>query len=424
VGVEDKTRVVAQLAAKHGKRLHQFLGRRIRNAADVPDLWRGLPQGLNALMCDLDADPTPVPSILELFSHGLSATTARSAGRKTMPWTYSSESAVTGRRPKRRHPFVGVLAAMLLFPPAAPGSTPQGADSKSQRPQTAPAAPQHPVGKAGLPRVTIEARKERQALRLKVDHFVTSVVIQPENESLMRWNAPICPLVAGLPRNIGEFMLARISQAARAARAPLAGRRCRANLLVIATAHPDRVLKEWRWLARTGRIDTREGIEPVWSFIKSREPVVVWYNTVAGCGGASPHFGAKSAAELNSAIGSAQPNASLGRSYCQNSIDTHLTYGDVRSIFSAIVVVDTNRLKHVTVGQLADYVSLVGLVNVRTHTDGGGAQTILRLFRDPKPPHGLTPWDRALLYSLYNTSQSGKLQLIDMEVTMVKRIAP
>jgi hypothetical protein len=181
-----------------------------------------------------------------------------------MPCTYSSESAVASRRPKRRHPFAGALAALLLLPVTAPGFTPQGGDASS-----------------GLPRVTIEASKERQALRRRVNKFVTAVVVQPENESLIRWNAPICPLVAGLPRNIGEFMLARISQAALAARAPL-----------------------------------------------------------------------------------------------------------------------------------------------RTDTDGGGVPTILRLFRDPKPPDGLTPWDRALLYSLYNTSQSGKLQLIDMEVTMVKRIAP
>jgi RNA polymerase sigma factor (sigma-70 family) len=38
VGVEDKNRVIAQLAAKQGGRLHQFLRRRVRNAADIPDL--------------------------------------------------------------------------------------------------------------------------------------------------------------------------------------------------------------------------------------------------------------------------------------------------------------------------------------------------------------------------------------------------
>jgi RNA polymerase sigma factor (sigma-70 family) len=38
VGVEDKNQMVAQLAAKEGARLRRFLRRRVRNAADVPDL--------------------------------------------------------------------------------------------------------------------------------------------------------------------------------------------------------------------------------------------------------------------------------------------------------------------------------------------------------------------------------------------------
>lgn len=38
VGAEDKNRLVAQLAVDQGERLRQFLRRRVRNAADIPDL--------------------------------------------------------------------------------------------------------------------------------------------------------------------------------------------------------------------------------------------------------------------------------------------------------------------------------------------------------------------------------------------------
>jgi hypothetical protein len=325
-----------------------------------------------------------------------------------MTWAYASDSAATGRRPERSHPFVAALAAILVVPVVALGDT-------------VPTASQPPAAKAGLSKVMIESAQERQALRRQVRQFVASVIVQHGNESLVRWNDPVCPLVAGLPRNWGEFILARISEAARAARAPLAGSSCRANLFVIATGHPDLVVKTW--LARDPQIETHEGIEPARSLLESTRPVRVWYNTVRSCGGAIS-TGAVAAAELNSTMGSSNPSGTLGPSYCQNGIDTPLSYGDVRSIYSAIVIVDTNRLKQVTIGQLADYVSLVGLVNVRPDTDGEGVPTILRLFRDPNPPRELTPWDQALLYSLYNTNQSGKLQLTDMEVTMVRRIAP
>ena len=38
MGAEDKNRLVTQLAADQGQRLRQFLRRRVRNAADIPDL--------------------------------------------------------------------------------------------------------------------------------------------------------------------------------------------------------------------------------------------------------------------------------------------------------------------------------------------------------------------------------------------------
>ncbi|MGH8289710.1 MAG: hypothetical protein ACREV7_11890 [Steroidobacteraceae bacterium] len=306
-----------------------------------------------------------------------------------------------------RHNLVPFLAALLLLPVVALGSTP-------------PAASQSAAANAAVPKVTIESARQRQALRRQVNQFAASVVAQQGSESIVRWNEPVCPLVAGLPRNFGEFILARISQAARTAGAPLAGSSCRANLFVIATAHPDVVLK--KWLAQDPDVDTRDGVERMRRFLASTRPIRVWYNTVHSCDGAVSN-GVVAAAGLNATMGDSNPSGNLGPSYCQNSMDTHLSYGDVRLIYSAIVVIDTGSLERVTIGQLADYVSLVGLVKVRPDTDGEGAPTILRLFRDPSPPQALTPWDRALLYSLYNTNQSGKLQLVDMESVMVGRIA-
>jgi RNA polymerase sigma-70 factor (ECF subfamily) len=40
VGVENKNQLVAQLAAEQGTRLRRFLRRRVRNAADIPDLMQ------------------------------------------------------------------------------------------------------------------------------------------------------------------------------------------------------------------------------------------------------------------------------------------------------------------------------------------------------------------------------------------------
>lgn len=45
-------------------------------------------------------------------------------------------------------------------------------------------------------------------------------------------------------------------------------------------------------------------------------------------------------------------------------------------------------------------------------------------FGHASPPQGLSAWDKALLYSLYNTSQADKLQESEVELTMAARLGP
>jgi hypothetical protein len=290
--------------------------------------------------------------------------------------------------------------------------------------QATPTAAKHAVAKAGLPGVTIKAAKER-ALRDKVHRFVAAVVVRPSDETLWRWNTPVCPLVAGLPRPFGEFILRRISKAAADAHAPLSGKVCHPNLFVVGTNAPDLLLK--KWFAREPLMyDTRNGLEPIKRFLDSKRPVRVWYNTDLGCEDGGPLLpGGSALAIASAAYSAAGPGLTVGAPTCTDGIDTHLNYADTRAIYSALVVIDGRQMKEVDIQQLADYVALAGLADVRLQVDPGAAPTILRLFaRDGTVPQGLTLWDRALLYSLYNTRQRDKQQVGEMESTMVRRIAP
>jgi len=66
-----------------------------------------------------------------------------------------------------------------------------------------------------LPEVTIEA--QRASLEHRVYKFVTAIIWRVDShESLPRWNRPIRPLVAGLRREGGEFVLMELSQVATA----------------------------------------------------------------------------------------------------------------------------------------------------------------------------------------------------------------
>jgi TPR repeat protein len=272
-----------------------------------------------------------------------------------------------------------------------------------------------------LQTVTVQGARSVRELERQVHHFVSSEVFRLSGESLMRWNTPICPLVTGLPVTFGEFLQARIAQIALAARAPVAGKQCVANFHVFATSSPDQFLKKL-WAANPQMYDARDGLGGVEGFLHSRRPVRVWYNTESQCRAAHAATASMAVKGAAAAQAPASPIDTASSSFCSGDV-TRLSYAAVNSISTVYIVVDMNRMKDITTIQLADYVAMIGLADVRLDADAGPVPTILRLFQDPKhPPQGLSRWDQALLYSLYNTSQASVAQTSDMEATVVEQI--
>jgi len=86
---------------------------------------------------------------------------------------------------------------------------------------------------------------------------------------------------------------------------------------------------------------------------------------------------------------------------------TRLTLQAVEGLSQAVIVLDANRINGMTLGQLADYIAMVGLVDLDIDADLAQAPTILRLFAPPEDarPKGLTDWDQAFLSAAYHTDQ-------------------
>ena len=105
---------------------------------------------------------------------------------------------------------------------------------------------------------------------------------------------------------------------------------------------------------------------------------------------------------------------------------SRLSRYSIWTLSHVFVVVDRARLQGITRGQLADYVALVGLADLKPGAKLGDARTILKLF-DGAPqsaPAGMSDWDRAFLKSLYSTEQTSKLQRSQIARSMVREIAP
>jgi hypothetical protein len=288
--------------------------------------------------------------------------------------------------------FVGTAAADP--PPAAP-----------QTPHAATAA-----GKTELETVTITAAQRKQ-LERQISKFVSSITLPARDESLARWQEPICPLVAGMSREGGEFTLARLSQAARDAGAPLGSEKCDPNFLIVLTPEPEELLKKW-WRRHPGSFNDERGIAGIKHFVHTSRPVRIWYNATSRCPGAPTTFVMQG--------GTMYPGCVDG------GLGSKLSWETVRKIISVIVVVDTKLVKDLNAGQLADYISMIGMAQIRENPKLGDVPTILRLFEPSGAarPAGLSRWDQEFLKSLYATDTTKVMQIAEIKFHMDAALAP
>jgi hypothetical protein len=252
----------------------------------------------------------------------------------------------------------------------------------------------------------------RPEVEKRVQTFVTGMTHRGYAvESLVRWNKPICPLVAGIPAHQGEFILRGISQAVRDAGGELAPPKCKPNFHVVLTPEPDQVLDLWR-----KRAPKLYGMAPpaeVRRILGKPRPVRVWYNVWDVCG-EGVDTGTILGADNNFGLSATTPYGTG----CLK--DSRLTFTRVNAISSVIVLVDLDDTTAIKLGPLTDYISMVGLTDVDLDGDWGDEPTILRLFAGAEATsQKLSIWDRAFLKALYTTSQTDRHQRTEIARSMV-----
>ena len=82
-----------------------------------------------------------------------------------------------------------------------------------------------------LQEVTVTAH--RIELEKRISKFVGEITARQNfDEGIARWHRPVCPLVSGLPRDDGEFILGRVSEIARDAGVKLGDEQCKPNFYI------------------------------------------------------------------------------------------------------------------------------------------------------------------------------------------------
>jgi hypothetical protein len=255
---------------------------------------------------------------------------------------------------------------------------------------------------------TVVAPKDRAAVEREIASFVNAIAVKPGDQSLARWQSqiPLCPLVAGLTGKDGEYILARVSKIAAAAGAPLAPEHCKGNFFIVATSDPDGVIKAWsKRDVRMFGDETDQGGTKIREFTAS-SPVHVWYN--------AEFFGLD-----GTPLGNNEGRAD------QSARATRLEVNSYRALSSVMAIIDTRRMKGVSFGQVAAYVAMIGLAQIRPEANVAQAPSILNLFADTsKAPPSLTAWDESFLKAVYDTRVTDRQQIAAIKTAMVRDVAP
>lgn len=264
-----------------------------------------------------------------------------------------------------------------------------------------------------LDEVTVTARRTAELTR-RVQEFVSQIAALENNESVPRWQMPVCPQVAGLPEDEGEFVLGRLSQIARAASVPLAGEHCRPNLYIVVTADPKGLLER---TTLTNRLLAFGSVSPsvIDEFIATPRPVRVWYKTSMETSLGLP---------LGDTNPVPPPSVFSPRTFTQNNSSARLSANVIYGFSTVIAIVDQTQVQGLTQGQFADYIAMVSFADLKPGAHLGDAPTILKLF-DGAPaaaPAGLSVWDQAFLKSLYTTEQKSRLQRNQMTHEIVREV--
>ena len=270
-------------------------------------------------------------------------------------------------------------------------------------------------GDAGLAEVTVEAQRKALEKRVRgfVDRLTHSIRFSPE--SVPRWQAPLCFMVAGLPRAQSAFVAARLTHLAVAAGAPTRQHGCTrkdVNFYVVFTPDRARTLKYLdvhpRLLFQSDA--SRSQME---RFLSPAGPgaVRVWHNASFVGSDRKPLVAGDSACL-------SMPRMPVN---CAADGGSRVTLAAVQDFTEALVVVDSNRIAGITLQQLSDYIGMVGLADFALEDNFGDSPTILQLFTRAAEsrPEEITDWDRAFLHALYHTSQRSVTQRESIAVSMV-----
>ena len=273
---------------------------------------------------------------------------------------------------------------------------------------------------------TVEVTASREKMRREISTFVHQVT-RLEGEFVGRWGGLVCPMAVGVSDAQAYFIESRLVEVQNQVRKrkEKVDPRCAPNTFNIISDEADQVLADWKERdPGMFRWKTREGV----SRSGGTGPVRTWHNAIlTASDGRAVNDASMLSGMGNPANSQVTTGSRLNISKPSCPTNSRLVAGCWEHINAVVVLVDARQTGKVNLAQLADFISVVTLSQIDLSANFGGADTILKLFAQPRPdvpPAGITEWDYAFLRGLYRASYSPANQQRDIAARMVRDLAP
>lgn len=258
----------------------------------------------------------------------------------------------------------GGMLALVQGPPAAPTASPEDPTTVES--------------------VVVNARRDRSEEEQKqaVEAFVRQLAAPTVRQELARWGdkEKVCPGVVGVSAEKASYLLDRFAEEALAVGLEVGAPGCRPSVLIVVTGRANEFAadfhkKHWKFFAPLsfpGDIEAGGGGQSISEFVTSTRPVRWWH---------------------------------VAKKVRREQHISRFTRQDKDDLSRALVIVDAAQLGKVSYEQLAGYLSMVMLAQLKPEGQPQALSSIMTLFADRDagrtPPESLTTFDRAYLKGLY-----------------------
>lgn len=212
-----------------------------------------------------------------------------------------------------------------------------------------------------------------------------------------RWFDDICPHAVGIPQPYSTVIETQIRTTIKSVGAPIAKRRCRPNFIIAFTDDGGALVQLMK--RRGSGIGAELPAAAIAQLTGQSMPVRWWYDTDVRNRDGIPATSAPLPwlqVETDGGVSDMPTRGGTLSSYGSSNISTLA----VRSIRSAVVVIDVGLTTGRPLQQVVDYATLVGLAEIRF--GAAPKESILSIFKNSETPQAtMAPRDVRFLQSLY-----------------------